>query len=253
MATAKKKAPAKKAPAKKAPAKKAPAKKANAGGVGDRVAQILADLEALSTQKDRDNLQRFGITAKNAFGVSMANLQKLAKKIGRDHQLAEALWQTDCYEARMLTAFVDEIDRVTPAQMDRWCKDFDNWAIVDTLCFKLWDQSPHAFGRVKAWRKKTAEQEKRAAFALLACLALHGRGEDDGFYLESLSWIEEASTDDRNFVKKGVSWALRGIGRKQSPILRKEALALAQRLAASKDPAAKWLGKDALKDLGKKK
>ena len=125
----------------------------------------------MSTKRDRDNLARFGITASKAFGVSMANIQVLAKRLGRNHELAAALWDTGWYEARMLTSFVDEPARVTPAQMDRWCRDFDNWGICDTVCFHLFDRTPHAWAKVAQWSGKRDEFVKRAAFALLASLA----------------------------------------------------------------------------------
>jgi 3-methyladenine DNA glycosylase AlkD len=116
----------------------------------------LAWLERHSTRRDRENLTRFGITAGKAFGVSMANIQRLAKTIGRDHDLAAALWQTGWYEARLLTAFVDEPARVTSRQMDRWCRDFDNWGICDTLAFHLFDRSRFAWAKVDAWRSTTS-------------------------------------------------------------------------------------------------
>lgn len=214
------------------------------------VRHVLASLEALSTQKDRDNLARFGITATNALGVSMANIQRVAKEIGRDHDLAAALWATECYEARMLTSFVDEPERVTPSQMDRWCRDFDNWGICDTICFHLFDRTPHAWKKVARWHDRRGEFEKRAAFALLASLAGHDRKSTDEPFLETLPLIERAATDDRNFVKKGVSWALRGIGRR-SRGLHAVASALAKRLADAPEPAARWIGKDALRDFAR--
>jgi 3-methyladenine DNA glycosylase AlkD len=214
------------------------------------VEMALASLEEMSTPRDRDNLDRFGITASNALGVSMANIQRLAKRLGRSHELAAALWATGCYEARMLTSFVDEQERVTAAQMDRWCREFDNWAICDTLCFKLWDQTPHAWGKVAQWSDRDEEFVRRASFALLASLALHDRKTPDAHFLESLTFIESAATDERNFVKKGVSWALRSVGRR-SPALRTASIALARRLAASQQAAPRWIGKDALRDLTK--
>ena len=140
-----------------------------------QVEGALAALGKLSTKRDRDNLKRFGITAGKAYGVSMANVQVLAKRLGRNHELAAALWATGWYEARLLTSFVDEPERVTPAQMDRWCRDFDNWGICDTICFHLFDRTPHAWTKVAQWHDKRAEFVKRAAFALLASLALHDK------------------------------------------------------------------------------
>jgi 3-methyladenine DNA glycosylase AlkD len=208
----------------------------------------LASLKQASTKQDYGNLKRFGITTDKAFGVSMANIQKIAKPLGKNHELAAALWKTGWYEARMLASFVDEPAKVTPAQMDRWCRDFDNWGICDTVCFKLFDQTPHAFKKVTQWSNKKDEFVKRGAFALLASLALHDKRSGDAAFLKTLPLIERAATDDRNFVKKGVSWALRGIGHR-SPKLHAAAIALAASLAESPDRTARWSGKDALRDL----
>jgi 3-methyladenine DNA glycosylase AlkD len=214
----------------------------------ERVQAALSALEQLSTQRDRENLARFGITASKAMGVSMANIQRLAKRIGRDHELAAALWDTGWYEARMLTSLVDEPARVTPAQMDRWCRDFDNWAVCDTLCFHLFDRTPHAWDKIEAWSDERDEFVKRAAFALLASVAGHDKRAGDAPFVESLLLIERAAADGRNFVKKAVSWALRRIGGRNAA-LNIAALAVAQRLSASPDAAARWVGRDALKDL----
>jgi 3-methyladenine DNA glycosylase AlkD len=212
------------------------------------VAYVLAELERLSTVRDYDNLARFGITAPKAYGVSMANIQKLAKRVGRSHALALALWETGWYDARMLTAFVDEPDRVTAAQMDRWCRDFDNWGICDTLCFCLFDRTPHAWQKVAAWSSTQDEFVKRAAFALLASLAGHDKTATDEQFINGLRLVERAADDDRNFVKKGVSWALRRIGRRNVR-LNAEAVAVARRLADAEAPSARWLGRSALKEL----
>ena len=213
-----------------------------------RVEDVLAELRALSTEHDRVNLARFGIDAPQAFGISMAHLQNLAKTLGRDHALAAALWDTGWHEARLLTAFVDDPALVTPDQMDRWCRDFDNWGVVDTLCFKLFDRTPHAWAKVAAWCPREAKFEKRAGFALLASLAGHDKAAGDAAFLESLSLIEAGARDPRNFVKKGVSWALRRIGGR-SAALHQASVTLAQRLATSPEPGPRWVGKDALRDL----
>jgi 3-methyladenine DNA glycosylase AlkD len=216
--------------------------------VQQEVRAALSALEEMSTEHDMKNLARFGITASKAFGVSVANIQRLAGGLGRNHELAAALWDTGWYEARLLTSFVDEPSRVTPAQMDRWCRDFDSWAIVDTACFHLFDRTPHALAMVKRWATRRPEFEKRAAFALLACVALHDKQADEEALARCLPLIERAATDERNFVKKGVSWALRSVGRR-SAALYGESIALARRLAASSDASARWIGRDALRDL----
>jgi 3-methyladenine DNA glycosylase AlkD len=218
--------------------------------VKTEVASVLRSLEAQSSARFRkDMAERYGIIARKAMGVPMAMMQRIAKGLGRNHELAEALWKTGWYEARMVACMIADPARITPAQMDRWRADFDNWAIADTVCFKLFDQVPHAFAKVDQWAKLKDEYGRRAAFALLASMALHRKGEDADF-LKRLALIEGAAIDG-NFVKKAVSWALRAIGGKKSPALRKAARDLAAKLAASSDRTARWIGKDALKAFAK--
>jgi 3-methyladenine DNA glycosylase AlkD len=212
------------------------------------VPEILKWLERRGTKRNREGMARYAIVAPKAFGVSVGDLRSLGKKIGRDQTLAEALWETGWYEARMLAAFVGDPARLTPAQMDRWTRDFDNWAVCDHMCFHLFDRSPHAWRKIAAWSRSRHEFVKRAAFALLASVALHDKKGPDGPFLKALPLIERAAADDRNFVKKGVSWALRGVGRR-SAALHAPSVALGRRLAASEDAAARWVGKDALREL----
>ena len=196
----------------------------------------------------RDSMARYAIPSHDAFGVSVGTLRSYAKKLGRDHDLAEALWLDGHYEARMLACFVDDPARVTPAQMDRWCRAFDNWAICDTACFHLFDRTPHAWKKVTAWASRRPEFERRAAFALLASLSLHDKESDDAPFLRGLRLIEKAAPDERNFVKKSVNWALRSLGRRNAA-LHAASVKVAERLASSSKPAARWVGKDALREL----
>jgi len=216
--------------------------------IAKQVQAALAALEALSSKRDLENLPRFGITASNALGVSMAKIQKLAKSTGRNHELACALWDTDCYEARLLTAYVAEPARLTSAQMDRWCKDFDNWAVCDTLCFHLFDRVPHAWTKIHKWSGQRPEFVKRSAFALMASIAGHDKHASDDVFFEGLTLIERAANDERNFVKKAVSWALRRIGRRNQA-LHRACVELSARLAASSDATERWVGRDAYREL----
>lgn len=212
------------------------------------VEAILAALEQLATQETKAGMARYAIPSDHALGVTVAELKRLAKAIGRQHRLAGELWQTGVYEARMLAAFIDEPERVTAAQMDRWRRDFDNWAIVDTVSFHLFDRTSHAWSKVEPWSRGEGEFQKRSAFALLWALSLHDKTAGDALFASGLALIERAATDERNFVKKAVNMALRAIGRR-SPALHSLALAVSQRLAASSDATATWIGKDALKEL----
>ena len=140
---------------------------------------VLATLGRLAKKQIRDALgPRYGIHVQKAFGIAMSDIQTIAKSLGRSHEMAAALWDTGWYEARLLAAYVDEPERVTPAQMEAWAQDFDNWGICDTVCFVLFDRTPHAFAKVARWALRRDEFVKRAAFALLACLALHDKKSD---------------------------------------------------------------------------
>jgi 3-methyladenine DNA glycosylase AlkD len=216
--------------------------------IQQQVDAVMSSLKRLSSKSTRDGMLRFGIPNDNALGVPVGKMQKLAKEIGRNHELAEALWQTGIYEGRMMAALIDDPALVTPAQMDRWCKDFDNWGIVDTVCFKLFDLTPHAWKKVEQWAKRKDEFQKRAAFALLACLGVHDKTATNEQFLRCLPLIEKAATDERNFVKKGVSWGLRVVGRRNAE-LNKACTELATRLANSENATARSLGKEALREF----
>ena len=218
--------------------------------VKERVRALLAELKRLGSKKRVEEMAaRYGMHTKlEAFGTTMADMRKIAKRTGRDHALAAALWDTGVYEARMLAALVDAPEQVTAAQMDRWCADFDNWAVCDTAAMHLFDRTPHAFAKVEKWSRSRAEFVRRAAFALLASLALHDKRADSECFARSLPLIETAATDERNFVKKAANWALRAIGERNTE-LNTAALAAAGRLADSANPAARWVGRDALRQL----
>jgi 3-methyladenine DNA glycosylase AlkD len=213
-------------------------------------AEILEWLESRGSRRNVEGMARYGIVAKQAFGVSMAPMQSLTKKLGKDHALALELWQTGWHEARTLAAFLDEPGRVTRRQMSAWVSDFDNWAICDTVCFHLFDRSPFAWEMARRWAGSPREFVKRAGFALMASLGGHDRATADAKFLSLMPLIERGARDERNFVKKGVSWALRRIGGR-SPALHDAAMALARRLAESPEAACRWVGRDALRDLSR--
>jgi 3-methyladenine DNA glycosylase AlkD len=218
------------------------------GSSSINAATVLKRLEKLSSKSVRNGLARYAIPTEKAYGVSVGTLRKLAKELGRSHTLAAELWKTDRYEARMLATFVDEPLKVTPAQMNRWCRDFDNWAICDTACFALFARTAHAWNKVTEWGDHREEFIKRASFALLASLVGHDKKADDQQFARHFDLIERGAQDERNFVKKAVSWALRSIG-KRSVGLNQAALGVASRLSGSTVSSARWVGKDAVRDL----
>lgn len=218
-------------------------------------ADALSELTLLASPATAAGMARFGLATRlRVLGVSIAHMHTLAKRIKKQltpndrHALAAALFTSGVYEGQLLACFIDDPAQVTKAQMQQWADAFDNWGVCDTACFHLFDRTPHAWDMAHKWSASPHEFVKRSAFALMASLVVHDKQADDARFLPLLPLIERGAADDRNFVKKGVNWALRCIG-KRSPMLNAEAVDLATRLAESDDPAPRWVGKDALREL----
>ncbi len=212
------------------------------------VDEVLTWLKKKGTQRTVDGMARYGIQAERAFGVTVGALQVFRKRIGKDHELSQALWASGWYEARLLAAFVGDPKRVTRRQMNAWAASFENWADCDTVCFHLFDRTPYAFEKARQWASSPREFVKRAAFALMASLTVHDKSATDDRFLDFLPLIETGARDERNFVKKAVNWALRSVG-KRRPALNAAAVDVAERLAMSEEAACRWVGKNALREL----
>jgi 3-methyladenine DNA glycosylase AlkD len=215
------------------------------------VEDALAWLAAHGTKATRDGMARYGIPSTHAYGVTVGATKAYAKQVGKDHALALALWASGRYEARLLASFVGEPAALTSKQMDAWASDFDNWAVCDTVCFHLFDRTPLAWARVKAWAGASAEYKKRAAFALLWGLTVHDKLAPDEQFVDCLPLIERAARDERDHVKKAVDMALRALG-KRNPALKKRALALAATLSEADDASSAWIGRSTLRELNKR-
>jgi 3-methyladenine DNA glycosylase AlkD len=210
--------------------------------------EVLGFLQRKGSRRNVAGLARYGIKAARAFGVPMGTLLALAKRTGKDHALALELWESGWYEARLLAALVDDPEQVTRRQMNAWAAAFENWGDCDTVCFKLFDQTPFAWEQARKWAGSPREFVKRGGFVLMACLALHDKSAPDKNFLALLPLIEKGAREDRNFVMKGVNWALRAIGRRNRA-LNTAAVNVAQRLASSEEASCRWVGKDALRQM----
>jgi 3-methyladenine DNA glycosylase AlkD len=212
------------------------------------VQEVLVWLERTGSPKAAAGLARYGLPTTNAYGISVGALRAYAKRIGKDHQLAMKLWKTGSLDARILASFLGDPQQLTLAQMNAWCRDFDNWGTTDTACFALFDRSPLAWKVVAPWARQKGEFQKRAGFVMMACLAAHDKTAKDAAFMKFFPMIEKGASDDRNFVKKGVSWALRHLGHR-SPALHAAAVKTAAKLSKSEDATERWVGKDALRDI----
>ena len=213
-----------------------------------RARRIVAELRSLGDPAAREGQARYGIQTKRAFGISMPHLRRIARREGRNHDVALALWASGIHEARILAALVDEASAVTEAQMDAWVAEFDSWDLVDQCCGALFDRTPWGHSKAVEWAGRPEEFVKRAGFSLMAQLAVHDRGSADDRFHPFLAIIEREAGDSRNFVKKAVNWALRGIG-KRSLALNALAVETALRIQATGTGAARWVASDALREL----
>ena len=210
--------------------------------------EVLIELKKFANRANVKGMARFGINPTNTLGVSIPTLRGIAKSHRLDHALALELWKSGIHEARILAAFVDDPKQVTESQMEAWVKDFDSWDVCDQVCSGLFDKIPLAYQKAVQWSKRPEEFVKRAGFVLMACLAVHDKKSGDVAFEKFLPIIIREANDDRNFVCKAVNWALRQIG-KRNGRLRAKAMKIAQELSESDSKSARWIGKDALREL----
>ncbi|MGD9058380.1 MAG: DNA alkylation repair protein [Desulfobacterales bacterium] len=213
---------------------------------------VIAELKSLGDPGSAAGMARYGIKSDRALGISIPKLQGLAKKIGTNRKLAGQLWSSAIHEARILACMIEDPQQLTEAQMERWVKDFDSWDLCDQCCNRLFSKT--VFGREKAmaWSQRPEEFVKRAGFVLMAVLAVHDKKATDREFEPFLTQIKKEATDDRNFVKKAVNWALRQIG-KRNLALNRRAVALAEEIQRLESSAARWVASDALRELRNEK
>lgn len=212
--------------------------------------EIINKLKSLSNKKNVEGMARFGINPNGTLGISVTTLRKLAKGIGKDHKLALELWESGIHEARILSALIDIPNEVSEKQTETWLKDLDSWDVCDQLMMNLFDKTEFAFNKALEWSRRKPEFEKRAGFALMATLAFHSKTLQNNQFDELFQCIISECTDERNFVKKSVNWALRQIG-KRNLDLNKKAVEICK-IIMTKYPdskPAKWIAKDALREL----
>lgn len=215
------------------------------------VDQVIDALRRLGSEHDREGMARFGIRANAAFGVSVSTLRRLGKRLKGRHDLALALWDTAVHEARILATVIADPKQMDSTLADDWAADLDSWDLCDQYSMNLIRKTDFAWDKVATWCRDERTFVRRSGFSLIATLAVHDKRAPDERFRSCLAEIERASNDDRNFVKKAVNWALRQIG-KRSDDLHAPALTLAKRLAASPNQAARWIGRDAVRELQKR-
>ena len=216
------------------------------------VTDIVARLQDLSRPDQLAGMARYGINTQNALAVRIPELRKIAKENGPDHALTLELWATGIHEARILAAMIDEPEKATAAQLEEWVAGFNSWDLCDPVCSNFFDKTGVAWEKAREWSGRNEEFVKRAGFTLMACLAVHDKEAADDAFLALLPIIERESTDGRNFVKKAVNWALRGIG-KRNRNLHGAALTVAQALGEADTGTARWIGREATRELTNEK
>ncbi len=212
------------------------------------VEKVLEKLKAEARSDRLEGMARYGMVPEKRLGVSIPEIRKLAKELGRDHELALELWKTGIPEARIVAAMIGEPEKLTEEQMEDWVKDINSWDICDQVCMNLFENTPLAWKKIHDWSDREEEFVKRTAFALTACLAWHDKKAEDERFIKLLPAVRRGATDERNYVKKAVSWALRNIG-KRNTNLNKAAIETAKEIGQIDSKAARWIASNALKEL----
>jgi len=211
--------------------------------------EILKRLRAAGSAANVAGMARYGIRPAKAYGVATPTIRSIARELGRNPKLASALWSTNVLEARMLATLIADPAEIPEEEVERWVREFDCWSVCDSACIGL--KTPFAWRKVREWSRREPEYERRAAFALLAGLAVHDKQATDKQFRAALRLISKAAGDERNFVKKAVNWALRQIGKRNAE-LREAAIEVAESLIATESRSARWIGRDALRELRRK-
>jgi len=212
--------------------------------------EIVTKLRTMESEENRLGMSRFGINVDRALGIKVTDLRILARRIEKDHDLALQLWETGIHEARLLATMIDDPSAVTDTQMENWAADFNSWDVVDQACNNLFRRTPFAHTKAADWAARDEEFVKRAGFALMAVLAVHDRSSEDTVFHKYLDLVEGESSDERNFVKKAVNWALRQIG-KRSPELWEKAMGTIGKIADLDTKGARWIAADARRELSR--
>jgi 3-methyladenine DNA glycosylase AlkD len=210
--------------------------------------EVLKKLESMGDPKNVEGMARFGIFSAKVYGVPKPELRTLAKEIGKNHKLALKLWDSGVLDARDLASMIDDPTQVTEKQMESWVADFDNWDVCDQTTGNLFDRTPFAYKKCREWSGRREEFVKRAAFSMIAWLAVHDKKADNKRFEQFFPIIKRESTDERNFVRKAVNWALRNIG-KRNITLNKRAIEVAEEIEKLDSKSARWIAKDALREL----
>lgn len=212
------------------------------------VEEVLKKLKTKARPDQLEGMARYGMVAERRLGVSVPNMRKIAKELGRDHKLALELWKKGMPEARILAAMIDEPENLTEKQMEDWVKDINSWDVCDQVCANLFEKTPLAWKKILDWSEREEEFVKRTAFALIACLAWHDKEAEDEKFINLFPVIRRGATDERNFVKKAVNWALRNIG-KRNPNLNKAAIKAAKEIQRIDSKTSRWIASDAIREL----
>lgn len=209
---------------------------------------ILNKLKALSNPKAVEGMARYGINSENTYGISIPNLRKIARETGENHALAQELWASGIHEARILASMIDDPKIATEEQLESWVKDFDSWDVCDQCCMNLFEKTGLAYRKAVEWSENDEEFVKRAGFVLMARLAVSDKKADDKQFEAFLPIIRREASDNRNYVKKAVNWALRQIG-KRNANLNKKAIETSKEIENLDSRSAKWIASDAIREL----
>ncbi len=213
---------------------------------------IVKDLKKMRNPKNIEGMAKFGINPQFALGIKIPTLRIKAKEIGKHQKLALELWETQIHEARLLASLIGEPKLISRSLMNKWASDFNSWDLCDQVCNNLFRKTEFAYDKAVDWSTKNKELVKRAAFVLMATLAVHSKKLNNDDFLKFFEYIKKAATDERNFVKKAVNWSVRQIG-KRNLFLHEKAIQLSEEFLEIESKSARWIANNALKELRSEK
>jgi 3-methyladenine DNA glycosylase AlkD len=220
--------------------------------------KVMAELKRLSNPNPKDlaGMARYGINTDHAWVISVPKLRNYAKELKKElnrHEIALEIWDTEVHEARILAGFIDDPEKVTDEQLEKWVKDFDSWDVCDLVCSELFDKTKFAYQKAEEWSERQEEFVKRAGFVIMCALAVHDKKATDQPFEKFLKICERESSNERNFVKKAVNWTIRNIGKTRNIALHEKALKTAYQIKEKGDKASRWIANDAIRELESEK
>lgn len=198
--------------------------------------QVIALLKANQNDRGLANWKKMGpeeTGGLKSYGIGLTVLRKLAKQIGRDHQLAGKLWQTPNHDAKVIALLIEDPKAMTRQQAEEQVDEVEPGMLahVFSSCDATLPKTPFAFDLAQEWMVCKDVQRRSCGYGLIYELSKNQRDPrlTDAFFLDCIQRISDEIEDEVSWVRLAMGGALIGIGKRSEP-LNKAAVKLAKRL-----------------------